>query len=83
MVHSVPVYPVQRVFLQDVSAGNIPFLQLPAVPGWSFFLGLVPAAIIDNPVDHIVVVLNGHFSCSQRIFFFLGLLGIQKIAEPL
>ena len=34
MVHSVPVSLARYVFLQEASAGHIPFSPLPAVPGW-------------------------------------------------
>ena len=59
-------------FLRGLSFRAFPFRVLQPFPdgGLCLSLLLTPAAIVDHPVDHIVVVLNGHFSGAEGIALF-------------
>ena len=50
---------------------TFPFGILQPLPDGGLRHGLVTAAVVDNPVDHAIVVLNGYFSGTEGIVPFL------------
>lgn len=67
------------------SATRTPVSRPPAAPGWKAFLRRDPArlglgflqflttvAVIDDPVNHAVIILQGYLRCVQRVFRFHG-----------
>ena len=51
-------------------SGRLLFERGPVRLGLDFLLLLTTAGVVDDPANHAVIILQGHFRRAQRVFRF-------------
>lgn len=72
LVRAFPFRALPFCVLQSLPDGRLFLRRGPARLGLGFLQFLTTAAVVDDPVDHAVVILQGHFRRAQRVFRLHG-----------